>query len=117
MIFPELKRILKAFTYSWDGLTAAFGSEPAFRQEVFLAIIAIPLALFFDVSSGNKALMICSIFLILIAELANSAIEAVIDRISLDKHDLSKRAKDIGSSMVLIAFVNAACVWGIILLG
>ena len=112
-----IKRIFSAFGYALDGLRAAFNYEASFRQEVLLAMIAIPLAFWLEVGVIAKALMVGSIFLILIAELANSAVESMVDRISLEQHALSKRAKDIGSAMVLMAFINATCIWGIILAG
>ena len=82
-----------------------------------LAIVLIPLALFLPATGIGKALMIASVLLVVIVELVNSAIEAAIDRISLDHHSLSKRAKDIGSAAVLMALINVAVVWGLILFG
>lgn len=110
-----LRRIFNAFFYSADGLSAAYRNEDAFRQEVWLAVVLIPLALLVDVGLPAKALMIASVLLVLIVELLNSAIEAAIDRISLERHTLSKRAKDIGSAAVLISLLNVALVWGLIL--
>lgn len=111
-----LTRVWNAFRYSLDGLAAAFRHEDAFRQEVFLAAILIPTACFCPVSPVEKAVMIGSLFLVIIVELLNSAVEAAIDRISLDRHRLSKRAKDVGSAAVLIALINVAVVWTLILL-
>ncbi|MDD4979147.1 MAG: diacylglycerol kinase [Gallionella sp.] len=112
-----LRRLLNAFGYSLAGFRAAYKHEDAFRQEVLLAFVLIPLALFLPVSGIGKALMIASVLLVIIVELVNSAIEATVDRISLDNHDLAKRAKDIGSSAVLVSLVNVLVVWGLVLLG
>lgn len=106
-----MDRIIKAFGYSWAGLVSCFKTEAAFRQEIYLAAIAFPVVYILNTSATNKALMVGSIFLIFIAELATTAIEVVIDRISEEKHPLSKKAKDIGSAIVLLAFVNAICIW------
>lgn len=106
-----LIRIRNALCYSLDGLKAAYACEDAFRQEVWLAAILIPAALVLPVGGVGRALMIGSILLVLIVELLNSAIEAAVDRIGLENHRLSKRAKDIGSAAVLIALINVAVVW------
>lgn len=108
-----IKRILKAFTYSFAGFTATFKSEAAFRQELFLCGILTIVAFCLPVSLLQLYLMLFALFLILLTELINSAIEAVVDRISDDYHELSKKAKDIGSLIVLLAFVNAFAIWGI----
>jgi diacylglycerol kinase (ATP) len=110
-----LVRVWNAFHYSLAGLAAAYKHEDAFRQEVLLAIILTPVALFCPVSPVEKALMIACVLLVIIVELLNSAVEAAIDRISLDRHLLSKRAKDIGSAAVLIALLNVVMVWALIL--
>ncbi len=112
-----LRRVWNAFHYSIDGLTAAYRHEDAFRQELWLTLVAIPLALWLGDSGFERALMIASVLLVLIVELVNSAIEATVDRVSLERHQLAKRAKDIGSAAVLIALINAAAVWGLVLLG
>lgn len=112
-----LRRIMNAFHYSLDGLTAAYRHEDAFRQEIWLTLVAIPLALWLGDSALARAMMIGSVLLVLIVELVNSAIEATVDRVSLERHQLAKRAKDIGSAAVLIALINAAVVWGLLLLG
>lgn len=104
-------RIIKAFGYSFSGLWYAACNETAFVQELFLAIILIPIALVLNVSITAKILMVTSIFFILIMELINSTIEAVVDRISLEKHPLSKHAKDLGSAIVLLAFIQAGIIW------
>jgi len=110
-----LQRVWNAFIFSLHGLASAFRHEEAFRQEVLLAVILIPIALFLDVGGVGKAMMIASVVLVLIVELLNSAIEAAVDRISFDQHRLSKRAKDIGSAAVFLSFLNVAVVWGLIL--
>lgn len=112
-----LKRVLNAFFYSLEGFGAAWKHEDAFRQESMLAVVLIPLAFFLTDVPLERALMIASVLLVLIVELINSAIEATVDRISLENHALAKRAKDIGSAAVLIALINVLVVWGFILLG
>ncbi|HEY0289895.1 MAG TPA: diacylglycerol kinase [Pseudomonas sp.] len=112
-----LKRILNASGYSLDGLTAAFKGEAAFRQLVLLNVILIPVSFLFHVSRVERALLIAVCLLALIVELLNSAIEAAIDRISLDRHPLSKNAKDMGSAAQFVALAMIAAVWALILLG
>lgn len=112
-----LKRVWNALFYSMDGMRAAFRHEDAFRQEVFLAVLLIPAALLTPASGLGKALMIAVVLLVLIVELLNSAIEATVDRISLENHALAKRAKDIGSAAVLLALINVPLVWGLVLFG
>ena len=107
-----MKRLWSALFYSLDGLAAAFRHEEAFRIEVLLSLILVPLALHMHVSAVAKALMIGSIALVLVAELVNSSIEAITDRISLENHVLAKRAKDMGSAAVMISLVFCAGVWG-----
>lgn len=110
-------RLLNAFGYSLAGFRAAYKHEDAFRQELHLAILLIPLALWLPASHIGKALMIGSVLLVIIVELINSAIEATVDRISLENHDLAKRAKDIGSFAVLVSLINVLIVWGLVLTG
>lgn len=112
-----IRRILNALFYSFDGLRAAFRHEDAFRQEVLLAAVLIPIALILPVSGLGKALMIAAVLMVLVVELLNSAIEAAVDRISLESHRLAKRAKDIGSAAVFISLVNVAAVWLLVLFG
>lgn len=112
-----LKRVWKALFYTFDGMRAAFRHEDAFRQEVFLAALLIPAALFTPASGPGKALMIAVVLLVLVVELLNSAIEAAVDRISLENHALAKRAKDIGSAAVFLALINVPVVWGLVLFG
>lgn len=110
-----IKRILKAFSYSYQGFMSVFKSETAFRQDLLFCAFGAVTAVLLPVGGMAKAIMFFSLFLILLMELVNTAIEVVIDRISESYHDLSKKAKDIGSLLVLLAFVNMAVVWGFIL--
>lgn len=112
-----VRRLWSAFFYSLDGLAAAFRHEDAFRQEVLLAAILVPAAFFMPASGTGKALLIASVLLVLIVELLNSAVEAAVDRVSLENHLLAKRAKDIGSAAVFISLVNVPVVWLLVLLG
>lgn len=112
-----LKRIWNAFKYSLAGLRAAFRHEDAFRQECLLAIVLIPIALVLSLPGLSKAMLIASVLLVLIVELMNSAVEAVVDRVSLERHRLAKRAKDIGSAAVLITLINLAVVWVLVIFG
>lgn len=111
-----LRRVWNAVHYSLAGLRAAYACEDAFRQEVVLAALLIPLALCLPVGRLGLVLMISSVLLVLIVELLNSAIEATVDRISLENHRLAKRAKDIGSAAVLLSLINVALVWACVLL-
>ena len=110
-----LTRIRHAVVYSLSGLLAAFRHEDAFRQEAIGLAVLVPIALFLDVPWIGKALMISSALLVLIVELVNSAVEAVVDRISLETHPLAKRAKDMGSAAVLLTLLNLAVVWALVL--
>lgn len=107
----ELERLRNALGYSMHGLVCAFRHEGAFRTEVLLACILIPLAFFVSDEAVARALLIASMLLVMITELLNSAIEATVDRISAERHELAKRAKDIGSAAVFIALINLAVVW------
>lgn len=111
-----LRRLMNAFGYSLDGFKAAFKHEDAFRQEVFLAAVLIPLALYLEGETLHRILMIGSVLLVLIVELLNSAVEAVVDRVSIERHALAKRAKDIGSAAVFVALTNVVMTWGLILM-
>ncbi|MBI1175162.1 MAG: diacylglycerol kinase [Sideroxydans sp.] len=111
-----IRRLMNAFGYSLAGFRAAYKHEDAFRQEVLLAIIMVPLALWLPVGNLGKAMMIASVLLVIVVELLNSAVEATVDRISLDSHDLAKRAKDIGSAAVLVSLINVLVVWGLVLM-
>jgi diacylglycerol kinase (ATP) len=112
-----LRRVWNAMFYSIEGLRAAYRHEDAFRQEVLLAVLLIPLALFLPASGLGKALMIASVLLVLIVELLNSAVEANVDRVSLEHHRLAKRAKDIGSAAVMMSLTNVIVVWLLVLFG
>ena len=112
-----LRRIWNALFYSFDGLKAAYRHEDAFRQEVWLAVVLIPLALLLPAPGTGKALMIASVVVVLIVELLNSAVEATVDRVSLEHHRLAKRAKDIGSAAVLFSLINVVVVWLLVLFG
>lgn len=111
-----LARINAAFFNSMKGFKAAWLSEEAFRQEVYLLAIAGPLALWLGEGSVEKALLLGCVLMVLIVELLNTGIEIVVDRISFERHELSGRAKDVGSAAVLISLALAGCVWGLILL-
>lgn len=110
-----LTRIIKAFGFSMQGLKAAYRLEEAFRQEVWLFIITLPLALWLGDTGVEKALLIGSILLLLIVEILNSAIEAAIDRFGGELHELSGRAKDMASAAVFLAMLNAGVVWLLLL--
>ena len=110
-----VSRLVNAFGYSVEGFKAAFKHEDAFRQEVFLAIVLIPLGLYLGKTGVEKALLIAVVLLVMIVELFNSAIEAAVDHTSLERHPLAKRAKDIGSAAVFLALTIAASVWGLVL--
>ena len=107
-----LDRVIHAAGYSWAGLKAAYTGESAFRQETWLCIVAAPLAFWLAKTWEQAALLLGSLLVVLIVELLNSAIEAVVDRVSFERHELSKRAKDIASAAVLMALVLAAGIWG-----
>lgn len=111
-----LRRIWNALHYSLAGFNAAFRNEDAFRQEVLLAAVLLPLAFVLESEGIARALLVGSVLLVLLVELLNSAVEATVDRISLEHHELAKRAKDIGSAAVLLSLVNLVAVWGLILL-
>lgn len=110
-----VKRIFSAFFYSIDGFKNAWKNEHAFRQELVLVIIGAVIALVLPVSAFEKLMMIAVLVLILVVELINSAIEAVVDRVSLERHSLSKNAKDFGSAAVLLTFLIAVATWAVVL--
>ncbi len=110
-----VKRLINACYFSGAGFKAAWQHEEAFRQEIVLLVITTPLAIWLGKTAMETLFLIGSIVLILLIELLNSAIEAVVDRISLDRHDLSKRAKDIGSATVALSVVWAIIVWTVLL--
>jgi diacylglycerol kinase (ATP) len=110
-----ITRAFRAAINSWNGLIYAFKEESAFRQELGLSLILIPLAIYLPVTPIEKILLIASVILVLIIELLNSSVEAAIDRISFEVHDLSKRAKDFGSAAVMLALLLCGLTWVIIL--
>ena len=110
-----LTRLFNALGYSRDGLAAAWKHEAAFREEVLLLLVAVPLALYFGQDGLARALLIGSLLLVLIVEVLNSGLEAIVDKASPEKHELAKRAKDMGSAAVLLALINAAVVWACVL--
>ncbi|EHU2143394.1 diacylglycerol kinase [Acinetobacter baumannii] len=112
-----LKRILNATSYSISGFKAAYQNEAAFRQIVLINLVLIPVSFFLDVTRGEHALMIIVCLFAIIVELFNSAIEAVVDRVSLEKHELSKNAKDMGSAAQFVALSIIVATWLIILFG
>lgn len=112
---PGLTHAWHATGIALQGLCAAWQHEDAFRQEVLIAAIAIPVALLLPASPVGKAMMIASILLVLIVELLNSALETAVDHTSLEQHPLAKRAKDIASAAVLLSIANALVVWGLVI--
>ena len=110
------RRIPSAFRYSAAGLTAAWQNEHAFRQELAVVVPGCIVALLLPLSALHKLVLIAVLLLVLIVELLNSAIEAAVDRVSLDRHPLSKTAKDFGSAAVLLAFALAFATWAVIVL-
>jgi len=112
-----MRRLVLAFVNSWQGFKGAFRSEAAFRQEVALAVVLVPLGVWLGKTPIEKALLVSSVLLVLIVELLNTGIETVVDRIGLERHELSGLAKDVGSTAVLLSFGVLAVIWGFILLG
>ena len=110
-----LGRMWNALFYSIAGLRAAYRHEHAFRQECLLAMVLLPLALLLPTGGLGKAMMVASVLLVLIVELLNSALEAAVDRISLEDNQLAKRAKDIGSAAVFMSLLNVAAIWALVL--
>ena len=106
-----ITRVINAAGYSWLGFKAAYKNEAAFRQELWLCILLMPAALYFGETLLDKAILISSLLFILIVELLNSAIEAVVDRIGDEIHELSGRAKDMGSTAVFLAISMAVVIW------
>ena len=108
-------RLWNALLYSLDGLSAAFRHEDAFRLEVLLALVLVPIALHAPAEGAGKAAMVASVVLVLVVQLLNSAIEAVTDLVSLEDHVLAKRAKDMGSAAVMLAVLDVPAVWLLVL--
>ncbi len=111
-----LKRLINACIFSIAGFKATWQHEEAFRQEVLLLLASTPLAFYFGTGAIEKVLLIGSVVLVLVVELLNSAVEAVVDRVGLEHHELSGRAKDIGSAAVMLSLIWAAATWALILL-
>jgi diacylglycerol kinase (ATP) len=107
-------RLFDAFGYSWLGYKSGFKNEAAFREELFLGAIMLPIAIVFSESAIELAVLIGSLFLVLITELLNSGIEAIVDRVSDEHHELSGRAKDLGAAAVMTALINVIVIWAII---
>jgi diacylglycerol kinase (ATP) len=110
-----LTHILQAARYSMQGLKAAITHEEAFRLELMAMVVLLPLAIWLGQGAVERALLVGSLLLVLLVELINSALEAVVDRVGVEHHELSGRAKDIGSAAVFIALLNVIAVWGSIL--
>ena len=110
-----LTRIIKAIGYSWQGLIAAYKNEAAFRQELLLAAVLIPIAIWLADNVIQMALMITSVLLVMIVEILNSAIEAVVDRFGGELHELSGRAKDMASAAVFLALIYMTEIWALML--
>ena len=106
-----LRRVANATRYSLEGLAAAWRHEAAFRQEVLLAVVLVPLGLWLGRGGAEKALLAGSVLAVLVVELLNSAIEAIVDRASPERHELAKRAKDLGSAAVMLAIAATGLVW------
>ena len=111
-----LQRLINATRYSLEGFGAAARHEDAFRQELMLAAVMVPLGLWLGADGVERALLAGSVLIVLVVELLNSAIEATVDRVSLEDHRLAKRAKDIGSAAVMMSLVTVGAVWLLVLL-
>lgn len=111
-----LRRVLNATRYSIEGLGAAWKHEAAFRQEVMLAVVLVPLGLWLGRTGVEKALLAGSVLAVLVVELLNSGVEAIVDRASPEIHELAKRAKDLGSAAVMVSIAATCLVWGLVLL-
>ena len=109
-------RIIKATRYSWQGLRAAYLHEEAFRQETWLCALLIPLGLYLGDGGVEKALLVASVLLLPLVEIFNSALEALVDRVGEERHELSGRAKDMGSAAVALAILILASTWVLVLL-
>ncbi len=110
-------RIIKACQYSWQGLSAAYKHEAAFRQEIWASLVLIPAGIWLGNNGTEKALLVGAVFLLLLVEILNSSIEAVVDRIGQEQHELAGRAKDMASAAVAIAIVLLIVVWILVLVG
>jgi diacylglycerol kinase (ATP) len=112
-----ISRLVKATRFSWQGLRAAYQHEEAFRQETWACLVLIPLGLYLGDTGVERALLVASVLLLPLVEILNSALEAVVDRFGGEQHELSGRAKDMGSAAVALALVLLAAVWLLVLLG
>ena len=112
-----VRRLLLAFVNSWNGFRGALRAEAAVRQEVAMAAVLLPLGVWLGESGVERALLVSSVLLVLIVELLNTCIETVVDRIGLERHQLSGLAKDVASCAVLLSFAILFVVWGFLLLG
>jgi len=110
-----MKRVWNAMFYSFRGFAAAFRNEAAFRQELGLAVILAPLGIWLGTTGVERALLVGALLLVLMVELLNSGIEAVVDRVGLERHELSGLAKDIGSAAVFVSLMNVLVIWGLVL--
>jgi diacylglycerol kinase (ATP) len=110
-----LRRVWNAMFYSFRGFAGAFRNEAAFRQELGLVVVLAPIAIWLGTTGVERALLIGSLLLVLMVELLNSGIEAVVDRIGTERHQLSGLAKDIGSAAVFVALMNVLIIWGLVL--
>lgn len=111
-----LRRLVNATGYSIAGLAAAARHENAFRQELSLAAVLVPAGIWLGGGGVERALLVGSVLFVLVVELVNSAVEATVDRVSLDDHNLAKRAKDLGSAAVMLSLLNVWVVWLLVLL-
>ena len=112
-----IRRLINATRYSLAGFAEAVRNEDAFRQELILVALASPIALWLGDTGVERALLLGSLIVVLIVELLNSAVEATVDRISLEDHRLAKRAKDLGSAAVMLSLINAGVIWVLVLVG
>jgi diacylglycerol kinase (ATP) len=111
-----VQRVINATRYSLEGLAAAARHEDAFRQELILAVVLVPLGVWLGADGVERALLAGSVLMVLVVELLNSAVEATVDRVSLEDHQLAKRAKDLGSAAVMMSLATVALVWLLVLL-
>jgi diacylglycerol kinase (ATP) len=107
-----LARVVAAFGHSCDGLRSAWETEASFRQLAIAAFVLVPVACLLPLPIMHRALLVASVLMVMVVELINTSLEAAIDRISLERHPLSKRAKDAGSAAVLLAIAVAVVIWG-----
>ena len=110
-----LTRVIRAFGYSFQGFRHAWREEAAFRQESILSAVLIPLGVYLGRSGVERALLVCPVLLILVVEILNSAVEAVVDRSGTERHPLAGMAKDMGSAAVMLSFILLGTVWLLVL--